>query len=302
MKIAYLMLVHRNPLLLERAISTLSSSDCVFLIHVDKKADIQQFCNVTGDNIVFATDRIPVYWAEFSNVEATIRLIRHALSLGARYDYLVFMQGSDYPLRSGRYIQTFFVQNHGSEFMSMVKTPAPGYPLSKINTLRFTSDRPLLRLASRGLAKVGLAERDYKKHLPGLEAYAGDACWALSRDACQYILDFNDRNPHVGRYFRSAHVPEEAFYHTILGNSSFGHRVRPSLLYRDWPTGGHHPAMLDESHVRFFAAHDKVWVNDQFGSGEALFARKFSDDKLDLVTQIDEMIARKEQLGMSLTS
>ena len=53
--------------------------------------------------------------------------------------------------------------------MSMVKMPAPGYPLSKINTVRFTSDKPLRRFASRALAKLGLAQRDYRKHLGGLE-------------------------------------------------------------------------------------------------------------------------------------
>ena len=66
-------------------------------------------------------------------------------------------------------------------------------------------------------------------------------------------------------------------------------------MYRDWPTPGAHPAMLDDAHIRFFEGQEKVCVEDQFGSGETLFARKFSDDRLELLRRIDDMIDRKEK-------
>lgn len=52
--------------------------------------------------------------------------------------------------------------------------------------------------------------------------------------------------------------------------------------------------MLNEDHVRFFEAQEKVWIEDEWGSGEMLFALKFSDDRLDLIDRLDEMIKRKE--------
>ena len=179
MKIAYLMLVHRNPRLLERAIGTLSSEDCAFFIHIDRKANIREFSGIGGGSTFLSEQRMPVYWGEFSQVEATIRLIRQALGCSAKYDYFVLLQGSDYPLRSSRYIQRFLEKNRGCEFMSVVKMPVPGYPLSKINKLRYPSDKPVRRFASRALAKLGLAQRDYRKYLGKLEAYSGYACWAL---------------------------------------------------------------------------------------------------------------------------
>ena len=187
-----------------------------------------------------------------------------------------------------------------AEFISLVKMPAPGYPLYKINKLRYPSDKPVRRFASRVLAKLGLAQRDYRKYLGRLEAYAGDACWALSRDACQYIVEFARCNPHVERFFRNTFTSDETFFHTILGNSPFRPRAQRSLLYTDWPTHGDHPAMLNDAHVRFFEEQEKVWVEDQFGSGEALFARKFSDDNLDLLDRIDAMIKRKEEHAQCL--
>jgi hypothetical protein len=49
-----------------------------------------------------------------------------------------------------------------------------------------------------------------------------------------------------------------------------------------------------------FEQQEKVCVEDQFGSGEVLFARKFSDDRLDLLQRIDDMIDRKEKHQISL--
>lgn len=300
MKIAYLILTHNNPNLLRRVIAALSSESCAFFIHIDLKADIHEFSVIGGKNIFLSEQRLPVYWGDFSQVEATMRLMRQALDSSARYDYFVFLQGSDYPLRCSKYIEQFLERNSNWEFMSLVKMPAPGYPLSKINKLRYPSDKPVRRFASRALGKVGLARRDYRKYLGSLKAYSGDACWALSRDACAYILEFAGCNPHVDRYFRNTFTSDEMFFHTILGNSSLVPRARRGLLYRDWPIPGAHPAMLNDAHITFFEQQEKVWVEDQFGSGEALFARKFSDDRLDLVQRIDDMIDRKEKRRTSL--
>lgn len=66
-----------------------------------------------------------------------------------------------------------------------------------------------------------------------------------------------------------------------------------SLIYEDWSAKTGHPAMIKENHISFFEAQKKVWVNDVFGSGELLFARKFSDENLGLLERIDKMIECK---------
>jgi hypothetical protein len=296
MKIAYLVTVHSNPRLLRAAIKKLSTNkNCAFFIHVDRKVDIQDFLHIDGDNIFFSEQRIPVYWGEFSQIQATLMLVRQATERQPSYDYFVLLQGSDYPLRSGEYIHRFFDENQGGEFINLLKMPAPGYPLSKINKLRYPSDKPVGRFATRALAKLGLSQRDYRRHLEGLEPYSGSAWWALSRSACEYILEFMRCNQHVEEFFRNTFTSDEMFFHTILGNSPFRPRIRRSLVYVDWSIPGNHPAMLNDEHVDFFEAQEKIWVQDEWGSGEILFARKFSDDRLDLVERIDAMIKQKDE-------
>lgn len=297
MKIAYLTLVHQNPLLLQRAMRVLSTDGCGFFIHVDSKSNLESFSRISGANVSFV-ERLPVYWAEFSMVQAILRLMKSALESPSGYDYFVLLLGSDYPIRSGGYIQRYLQESGGSEFISLIEIPAPGYPLSKINKVRYPSDKPVQRFVFRALGKVGLAERDFRKSLGDIKAYAGDTSWALSREACSYIMEVVARDPRFEAYFRKTFTSDEMFFHTILGNSPFRLRVRRGLLYRDWSKPGAHPETLTEKHIEYFELQDAVCAEDQFGTGEKLFARKFSDDQLELIDRIDEMIERKESVNL----
>src|SRR5262245_23382101 len=294
MKIAYLVFAYRNPKLIRKTIERLACEDSSFFIHIDSKSDLTQFASLRGKNVFFTDKRIAVYWAEFSGVEAILLLIRQALAAPQRHDYCVLLSGSDYPLRSKQYIHNFFEANRGVEFMTLTKMPAPGKPFSRINTLRFPSTRPGYRLLFRIFAKLGLARRNFRKHFGPLEPYSGITWWALTREACQYLVEFKERDRTLSKFFTNCFAPEETFFHTILGNSAFKPRMRRSLVYEDWSVQGAHPAMLNERHLAMFEAQDAVRIQDLHGPGELLFARKFSDDNLQLVQRVDKMIDQKE--------
>ena len=299
MQIAYLVFAYKNPQLLKRLIETLSSEDCAFFIHIDKKSDLDDFALINGDNIFFTDERIPVYWAEFSGVQAILILIRQAFKASQQYDYFVLLSGSEYPLKSRKYIHDFFASNYGMEFMNIVKMPSQeaSKPISRIKTVRIQSHRPVLRFFMRVLARLHLATRDYRKHLGSLEPYSGNAWWALTRDACRYVLEFSAHHRAVIQYFENTFAPEEMFFHTVLGNSVFKSRMRRNLVYEDWSARGSHPEMISEKHIALFEANAEVNVDDVYGFGEVLFARKFSDDNLELVNRINDII--KENEGMS---
>ena len=306
MKIAYLLFAYKNPKLIQRTIECLADEDCSFFVHIDAKIDIAQFASIRSNNVHFTNRRILVGWAEFSGVEAILLLIREALAAPQHHDYFVLLSGSEYPVRSREYIQKFLQKNRGQEFITMSKMPAPGKPLSRINTLRYPTSRPVLRFLFRVLAKFGLAQRDYRKHLGGLEPYAGITWWTLSREACQYVVDFKERDQILIKFLENTFAPEESYIHTVLGNSPFKQRARRNLLFEDWTprekgktlTAQWHalPALIDEAHCEFFESKEEVTVDDLHGPGEMLFARKFSDDhNLHLIPRIDEMIQRKER-------
>jgi hypothetical protein len=295
MRIAYLVLAHTNPGVIERAIAVLDSKECAFFVHIDQKSDIRKFSRIAGKNVLFTEKRVPVYWGQFSQVDAILLLLQKAMRTD-RFDYFVLLSGSDFPLRSARYISTFFRTYLGSEFISLVKVPsaAAGKPLSRMNTLVLPSTQPVRRFLVRVMAKLGWAKRDYRRYLGSLEAYSGSTWWALTREACQYLLDFGERNPNVANYFKNTFASDESYFHTILGNSEFKPKIRRNLVYDDWTARGASPEMISDRHIDWFESQPKVLLNDVYGIEEALFARKFSDDRLDLTQRVDTMILRKE--------
>jgi hypothetical protein len=297
MKVAYLFFAYRNPKLMKRVIDRLASDDCAFFVHIDRKIDLTQFDSLRGERVSFTDERIAVNWAEFSGVRAMLLLIRQTLSAPERYETLVLLSGSEYPLRSGKYIHRFLEANRGSQFINLVRMPNDdaGKPLSRVTTLRFPTTRPVARFIFRALAKFDLAQRDYKKHLGDLDPCGGNTWWALSREACEYILDFYKRNPRVTGFFENVFAPEEYYIHTVLGNSPFRSRLRRSLVFEEWSRGTSHPAMIAERHLGQFEAKEHVTIDDVHGPGELLFARKLSDDSLGLTERIDEMIERKDK-------
>jgi Core-2/I-Branching enzyme len=296
MKIAYLILAHRNPRLIKKAVECLSCEGVSFFIHIDAKVAIAQFDSICSNNVFLTDERIPVYWGEFSQTEAIFLLIEQALAAPQRYDYLVLLSGSDFPLRSGGYVNKFLETNRGCEFITLFKLPVPGMPISRINTIRFPSTRPILRFLFRAFAKVGLAQRDYQKAFGNLELYSGHTWWALSREACNYVIEFAQNHQRFVQFFENTHASDEMLIHTILGNSPFRSRIRRHLVYEDWPMEGprHHPKMIDGEHVNSFESEDEVSPPDVHGPGEMLFARKFSDDGLHLVERVEHMIRKKD--------
>jgi hypothetical protein len=153
-------------------------------------------------------------------------------------------------------------------------------------------------LTKGSLAKLRLLslDRDYKAHLGDLVPYAGSLWWALSGEACEYLLGFVERHKSICKFFENTIIPAEMFFQTILGNSPFRTRVRRSLTWTDWSAGGDSPATVSEKHVEFLesCAEIKAGADDPYGEGELLFARKFPDDSEELVRRIDNMILRKE--------
>jgi hypothetical protein len=302
MKIAYLIAAHDNPEVLKRLVSALSCKDSSLFVHIDRKADIRQFSGIHGDNLFLSKERISVYHSGFSQVEATLLLLGEALSRAEDCDYFVLLGGTHYPLRSKEFIHRFFEKNRGSEFISLEKGPNDQYgtPLSKLNRIYFEEDDSVRRFLSRGLAKVGLAQRDHRKYLGGLEPYGGSNWWALTREACRYITEVDRSNKNLSRFFRHTCCPDEMFFHTILGNSPFRSRVRRNFTYLDWPAG-QRPVFLNSTHVEQIELSNRPWIDNEWGSGEALFARKFSDDNLKLLERIDAMILRTEQASSALS-
>lgn len=136
--IAYLIIAHENPGRLKNLIQKLSAPWVSIYIHIDAKVDIEPFRPLQNlKNVTLLEDtRIKVYWGGWSQVEATLAIMRIALKQ-KRHDRLVLMSGSCYPLFSQEYIRSFFKGNN-LEYLSSAKMPNPnnGKPLTRLTRWR----------------------------------------------------------------------------------------------------------------------------------------------------------------------
>jgi len=123
MKIAYLILAHNTPRHLSRLVAALSSESSGFFIHLDRKSNEEDFRNIEGPGVHLAEERVAVYWGDFSQVEATLLILRAALADPRDFDRFVLLSGSDYPLRSASFIEQFFARNADKEFINLVTMP-----------------------------------------------------------------------------------------------------------------------------------------------------------------------------------
>jgi hypothetical protein len=299
-KIAYLILAHDNPGHLGLLVEALLSDRSSVFVHIDQKSDLNKFSKIKNQNVFFIKDRISVYWGDFSQVDAILILMREALAYPFDFDRFVLLSGTDYPLRSCPYIEHFFECNPHAEFMDLVQMPsvAAGKSITRLTHYNYrpsTANSLLTKLALKTLKRIGIYhKRDYKKYLGHLVPYAGATWWALSEKACRFIMAFVEREVSIVNFFKNTYCPDEMFFQTILGNSNFSEKIRQNLTYTDWSAGGARPACINEKHLAFFSLTFTSALDDLQCIHGMLFARKFSDERANLVASLLEIIKEKD--------
>jgi Core-2/I-Branching enzyme len=306
MKIAYLITAYDNPSHLGRLLDAILTPQSAAYIHIDGKFPIEPFEHCRRDKVHFLQDRVRIYWGEFSMVEATLRLMRAALRSPERFDYLMLISGTDYPIRPATELEAFLEANAGTQFMNMVEMPNDtlGKPLARLQRYKLQTGERLGGVRRRiraALVKAGLmpAARNYQRALGARRPFGGSTWWTLTREACEYILDFVSRERAFVRFYRYSVIPDEGMFHTIIGNSQFAHRVRRNLGYTDWRACGNHPELIGPDHVRRFVSEPNVRSDDKYGPGKIFFARKFSDRAATLVDELEAHLKSRAQPSVS---
>ncbi len=278
MKVIFFILMHKNPQQTLRLIQRLESSDSMFVVHVDRRAQRAIYHPIeelaTNCDRVYTAKRVPCYWGGFGIVAATLECVRTALRLNATFDYALLLSGQDYPIKPLRSIFAFLTAQPGKQFIETFRLDRPN---------RWSTHTDAGEAMNR-ISWYTLAVRSRRIHIPvrrqfpsGLTPYGGSQWWCLSRECLAYIDEYLSRNPQILRFFRNVYIPDESFFQTIISNSRFEHDVvSDDLHYSDWTTPPYPwPRILDASDF------------DSLRSSDKLFARKFDiardESILDLV-------------------
>jgi hypothetical protein len=185
-KIAVLVQVHHRPDLTAHLLDRLSTPLWNVYVHVDRKTDVVPFAALS-DRAVFLRRRKRVFWGGFSQVEASLLLLRRAYrDLENTHFYL--MSGQCFPIKSDAEIERR-LGHCGGNFISMVKMPTHEKPLLRLTRWHCNDVRyGRLQRYQRALFRR-LPERNLDRLLRGMEPWAGSQWWLLSRQAVGDLLE-----------------------------------------------------------------------------------------------------------------
>ena len=269
MRIAHLILTHKNPQQLERLIKVLDHPAFDFYIHVDKKVDQTPFEFLAQKkNVFFINNRVRIYWAGYGTVQATLNGFQEILP--NKFDYINVISGQDFPLQSPDHIYRYIAERHGQEFITCEsiddewKDAAPRIYKYHLINWRIPGKHRLEILTNLMVDRKLLPSRKFPLDF----TIVGRSNWfTLTSPAVRYIHEFLQQHPEVVRYFKLCWGADEFIFASVLYNSGFKDRIRHSLVYVDW-TG------KKDGHPRFLDVRD---FEKMKASGK-LFGRKFDVD------------------------
>lgn len=294
MTIAYLITAYNNPKHLYKLLEAINSEEADIFLHIDKKSNIKfKFPNI--NNLYVLNNNIKVYWGSYTFIEAVFLMIEKAFKV-KNYDYFVLISGTDYPIRSNKHIINYFKKNKQKEFINLCKMPERDKTFDRLDYYFIsTADRNnnftnrLKRLINLLIRKLKI-KRSYPKEYSNLTLYGGSNWWALSNECIKYIYKYAKKNPKYNNFYKNTLIPEEMYFHTIIGNSKFMKNVVNTITYTDWePYGGPLPATITTKHMDILSKN--VQPTD-YGNKKmhALFARKFDDKNLKVIKLIDQKL------------
>lgn len=273
MKIAYIVLAHKNVPQIRLLLEALQDENVSFYLHLDRLAGKNIYqeskTELAGINDLIFLKRFATNWGGFGLVRATIEAIHHICQNG-EFDYVILLSGQDFPIKPKKQLVAFLEQNFGKSFMEYFQFP---HPLWKDNGGYDRIDRWYLSLPlrktwlstkiRRGLNRLMNWLEPNRKFPEGFTPFGGAQWWCLHNECVQYIDEFVRTQRSFVRFFRNVRIPDEIFFQTILMNSPLANKiVNRKLTYVDWNTSPA-PKVLDDSDL------GKVFRSDDF------FARKF---------------------------
>lgn len=260
--IAYLILVHRLPDQFKRLFKAIYDPANLYLIHIDKKANLEigEDVNVFLQNYpnVHILESKNVVWGGYSMVQAELDGMKYLLEMNSKWDYFINLSGQDYPLKSQEIIKDFLSKNNGKSYIKIAdQEKSRPDTMNRIeNYFEEAEDKISEKTHTRGFMKDVIP-------------YIGGQWMILTRSCCEFICHSTEVKKFEDYYLNTL-IADESFFQTVLMNTSFdGILVDDDKRAIIWIPDGDiklRPKTFTETDLDFLQ------------TGNHLFARKFDDN------------------------
>ena len=313
MKQAYLIIAHNKVEQLKFLLSLLDYAKHDIFILFDKKSTIteeqkNELTQIVSKSGVFFTREIPIYWGDYSQVEAELALFETAAKQ-EQYSMYHLLSGVDLPLDTAENIYNFFDSRKEYNFLTMVsdelyirnkvyervafKTMFPHLTLRTVNNNFLRSVLKIYRKFEVELQRIFKVDC-FKKFNLELK-YASNWC-SLNKEAVDILLEEKQL---ITRIFKNTKVNDELFIPTILQKHQLLNTVYSIEPTNDKPTD----FQGNLRYINWWDGSPYTWTDssddiDQLKRGKALghkFSRKFDLERdLNLKEEILIIINRTD--------
>lgn len=278
MRIAHIIMVHKNPDQVIRLIRRLQHTNADFYVHIDAKSNIEEFEAVADlPQVSLIKKRVNCNWGGNSLFIGILTAVREVLSLNKGYSFLNLLSAQDYPLRSAAEIHEYFENNIGYNFISYEPADSKWWQaaVSRYERYHFTDLTFMGKHLAEKMVNIFLPTRRFP--LP-VTLYGGckSTWWTISEDCANYISSQLSNNKRLSAFLKYCWGTDEFVLPTLIMNSPYKAKVvDDNLRYIDWSEGNARPKLLG---IEDFSAMKESGM---------LIARKFEIDTL-ILDKIDQ--------------
>lgn len=279
MRVAYLIIAHADPKMLELLVQAIDPDKRDIYLHIDLKTDINLFNPNLLSKVHLIEPRIPVYWGNNSILRASMRLLFEAYNYDY-YDYFHIISGADFPIRPIEEFELFLDSNQPYSFLYSEPAYSKKEAMKRLYSHYIISQRTSVTVFMQRL--IFLFNRYIpflRRRMPkNLEFRIGANWFTINRNVAPWIIDhWADKD--IRRFYDFTYLAEELFFATALANSPFSNLYSTrSLRHMIW-TGGPHPKTLTLSDL------------SNIDQSEEFFSRKFSSsDSMPLIEKLKERL------------
>lgn len=258
---------------------------------LDKKAKIRndEIFQCKKSTLFNLNSVVDIRWGDYSLIDATFYLFREAHKNGG-YTYYHLLSGCDLPLKTQDYIHDFFTRHDGCEFVGFVQDNIEGKRLKQVMRYHFFTRhlkskhfKIFFKIASNVL---GLLVNLIIKRREEITFKKGCEWVSITNNCCEYILS---KESFIKKRFKYTLCGDEIFVQSLVYNSHFYDKCfcttdeyEGCMREIDWSRGNPYTwTIKDKEHLC---------------NSNKLFARKFSEENMDIVLYLKEKI-----IGCSLS-
>lgn len=221
-----------------------------FYIHVDKKSNIKDNI-VKKDNVFFVPNenRIDVRWGDFSQVEATLALLRMVKDSGIQYAYVHLISGACFWAKNPQKILQE-LEDDAKQYIECRALPEEttwtwgGLCRFMVSYPKWMIERPTgnqFKRYSRILWQEFIMRTKVfrKNKLPVPKFYGGSSWWSITGKLACWMVDYVESHPEYSIPFEHGILVDEVFFSTLAKYSPYKDDITNECKrYMDWKNNG----------------------------------------------------------------